>query len=124
MKRMKSAIVRLAHTPSIVNGYNKAAVACFSFAFVCQDALAEGASTKGTLVNIFNWIYGLMGVLSGIVLLVQFINAKAGNFLGTQDPRKSIINTLIYTGCAFAVVGIIQAIKYWVGGSGGDISSL
>lgn len=124
MKHLKSAVVRLTNSALIANGYNKAAVACFSLAFACQNALAQGASTKSTLVNIFNWLYGLMGVFSGIVLLVQFVNAKAGNFLGTQDPRKAIINTLIYTACAFGVVAIIQAIKHWMGNAGGDISSL
>ncbi len=125
MKHLKSAVARLATSPSITNGYNKAAVACFALAFVCQDVMAaDGASTKSTLVNVFNWIYGLGGVFAGITLLVQFINAKAGNFLGTQDPRKAIINTLIYTACFFGVVAIIQAIKFWMGGAGGDISTL
>lgn len=123
MKYLHSAVARLAASPAVANGYNKTAAACVFLAFVCQDASAQ-ASTKGTLVNIFNWIYGCMGVIAGIVLLVQIINAKAGNFLGTQDPRKQIVNTLIFTALAFGVVAIIQAIKTWVGSTGGDISSV
>lgn len=97
----------------------------FALAFVSAEALADGgASTKGTLVNVFNWIYGLIGVGGGIALLVQLFNAKMGNFLGVQDPRKGIISTLMYTALAFSVVAIIQVIKAWASASGSDIGSL
>lgn len=123
MKHLKTAAAHLATNPAVIGGFNKVAYAGLTLAFVSQNAFAQ-ASTKGTLVNIFAWMYGLVGVLGGITLLVHFINAKAGNFLGTQDPRKSIVNTLIYVGLALSVVAIIQAIKAWVGSSGGDIGSL
>lgn len=124
MKQLKSAVARLVQArPALVNGYNKAAVACFTLAIASQDAFAQ-ASTKGTLVNVFNWIYGLVGVVGGITMLVQIVNAKAGNFLGTQDPRKALVSTFIYTCLAFAIVAIIQVAKIWSGGSAGDIGSI
>lgn len=123
MKHLKSIVARLAQSRSaILTGYNKAAAACFTLAVFSNDALAQ-ASTRGTLVNVFNWLYGLVGVIGGITLLVQIVNAKAGNILGTQDPRKQILNTLLFTALAFGVVALIQAVKAWAGGSG-DISSI
>lgn len=123
MKHLKSTVARLAQSRSaIVTGYNKAAVACFTLAVFSNDALAQ-ASTKSSLVNVFNWLYGLVGVIGGIGLLVQIVNAKVGNILGVQDPRKQILNTLLYTGLAFGVVAIIQIVKTWASASG-DISSI
>lgn len=120
---MKKVLNKAFRSQAVRNGYNKVAVACFAASLVCQDALAQ-SSTKGTLVNVFNWIYGLVGVTGAIALLGQFVNAKLGNFLNLQDPRKGIVSTLIYTAGALSVVAIIQAIKYMVGGGGGDVGSL
>jgi hypothetical protein len=89
---------------------------------VAGDAAAQ-SSIKQTAVSVFNILYGLMGVAAGIALLVQILNWKFGNFLGSQDPKKLIVQTLIATALGFGIVGIIQGIKTY-SASNADISSV
>lgn len=121
---MKFLFSKSAAANNLSNAYSKTILAGFTLAVTCGDAFAQGASTKGTLQNVFVWAYGLVGTIGALILLFQIINAKAGNFFNVQDPRKQILMTLLYVGLALAVVGIIQAVKAMVGASGGDIGSL
>ncbi len=79
---------------------------------------AEAQTLRAGAENVFNTIYGLVGVLGAIAVLLTAINWKMGGLIG-QDPKKYFINSLIGTGLAFGVVAIVQAIKDWFGSSGG-----
>ena len=77
-----------------------------------NSALAQTTSgPRATLESIFNLIYGLVGVVAGIALLVTALNWKTGNWLGSHDPKKTFMTSVIGTGIAFGVVAIVAFIK-------------
>ncbi|MEY8174728.1 hypothetical protein [Burkholderia multivorans] len=88
------------------------------YAFLALNDPATAQSLRSTGENIFNTIYGVVGVAGGIAGVTTAINWKMGNFLGARDPKQAFLNSLIGTGAAFGIVGIIQAIKGWTAGSG------
>lgn len=88
------------------------------------DPAAAQSSLRGATESVFNTIYGVVGAAGGVACLVSLVNWKAGNFLGAQDPKKTVIHAMIGTGSAFGVVGIIQAIKAATSGAGSSISGV
>ena len=84
---------------------------------------ATAQSLHDTGVSIFTTLYGLVGVIGGIALLIYIINFKAGNFLGAQNPKQGIVNCILSIGGAFGVVALIQWIKS-IANTSGSISSL
>lgn len=85
---------------------------------------AFAQSLKQAGVNIFNTIYGVVGVIGAIACLVTLLNWVTGNWLGREDPKKIFFQALLGTALAFGVVAIIQFVKDAVGGSASGISSL
>lgn len=120
---MKNAMTPTPMAIRLKAQYAKCVVGLYGLAFALSDATA-GASAKEQAINVFNWLYGMVGVLGGIILLGQILNWKAGNFLGSQDPKKQVINTIIAILAAFSVVAIIQALKSWAGSGNADIGSI
>jgi hypothetical protein len=97
--------------------YAKAVLLGYCALIAAEPALAQGTlRTSGE--TIFNTIYGLVGVIGGISVLLSGINWKMGGIIGSE-PKKYFFNSLIGTGIGFGSVGIIQAIKAMVSGSGG-----
>ncbi len=97
------------YTAVILAGYASLLVAC----------PAEAQSLRQTAESIFNVIYGLVGVLGALAILVTAINWKMGNFLGGHDPKKMFITSMLGTAIAFGVVAIVVFIKGAVSTSGG-----
>jgi hypothetical protein len=122
---MKNAAKRLLNAVTgerFTKGYTAGLVLCYGMALVSTDAAAS-ATAKETAVSVFNILYSLVGVGGGIAMLVQLLNTKFGNLLGIQDPRKKLVETLIYTVIAFAIVAIIQLAKSY-GAGNSDIGSV
>jgi hypothetical protein len=96
----------------------------YSLLFFTTDAAAQGSVIKDTAVQIFNVLYGILGVVGGVACLVHLLSWKMGNFLGREDPKKAFVSVLIATGLGFSIVGIIQFVKNLAGSRGADIGSL
>ncbi|HYD60589.1 MAG TPA: hypothetical protein VEC35_09555 [Noviherbaspirillum sp.] len=123
MKKALSRLIDITTSDRFGKAYSTAACMGYVLLFACGDAAANG-SLKQAGVNVFRTIYELIGVIGGIILLLHIINWKAGNFFGREDPKKSVVNTMIGIGAAYGIVGIIHAIKTFVGGGSADIGSL
>ncbi|MES3022792.1 MAG: hypothetical protein V4857_14540 [Pseudomonadota bacterium] len=91
----------------------------FGYGALLVASPANAQSLRGTAESIFTAIYGLVGVLGAISILVCAINWKTGNFLGAHDPKKAFITSMIGTALAFGVVGIVSFIKASVSTSTG-----
>jgi hypothetical protein len=98
-------------------GYTLAILVGYAALLVANPA--EAQTLRQTAESIFNQIYGLVGVLGAIAILVTAINWKAGNFLGGHDPKKMFVTSMIGTAIAFGVVAIVSFIKGAVSTSGG-----
>lgn len=109
--------ISAAQSDSFTKKYSIAMLCGYAALFVASPADAQ--SLRATAESIFNQIYGLVGVLGAIAILVCAINWKTGNFLGAHDPKKTFITSMIGTGFAFGVVGIVQFLKASVGSSSG-----
>ncbi|WLI87827.1 TrbC/VirB2 family protein [Massilia sp. R2A-15] len=94
------------------------AILC-GYAALLVASPAQAQSLRGTAEQIFNTIYGLVGVLGALSILVCAINWKMGNFLGTHDPKKMFVTSMIGTALAFGVVSIVSFIKGAVSASVG-----
>jgi hypothetical protein len=101
----------------LMKGYTAFVLTGYLALFAAEPAMAQSLRAAGE--NIFNTLYGLVGVVGGISGLVATINWKGGNFLGVQDPKKTFFNTLVGTGLGFGIVGIIQFIKSLASGGSG-----
>ncbi len=125
---MKAQFLKALHAANTVEAQRAAMIArtsvgvAISFLLLVEPAAAQ--SLKQTGVNIFNAIYGIVGVLGAIACLLTLLNWATGNWLGREDPRKLFFTCLLATAGAFGVVGIIQFIKDSVGGSSSGISNL
>ncbi len=103
---------------------NVGLVALSTSMLTLNSAFAQTTSgPRSTLESIFNLIYGLVGVVAGIALLVTALNWKTGNWLGSHDPKKTFMTSVIGTGIAFGVVAIVAFIKASVT-TGAGISSV
>ena len=91
-------------------------------ALASHPAMAQSLRQAG--VNIFNIIYGVVGVTGAIACLLTLLNWVTGNWLGREDPKKIFFQCLLGTALAFGVVAIIQFVKDMVGGSASGISNL
>lgn len=91
----------------------------YGYAVLLVAGPAQAQSLRGTAEQIFTQIYGLVGVLGAISILVCAINWKMGNFLGTHDPKKMFVTSMIGTALAFGVVSIVAFIKGAVSASTG-----
>ncbi|HGO6073762.1 TPA: hypothetical protein ACK3Q6_004458 [Burkholderia cepacia] len=100
--------------------YSFAWLAAYGLAFVATPAHAQSIHDTG--VSIFEWIYGIVGVVGGISMLVSAINWKAGNFLGVHNPKAMFFNAFFGTAIGFAVPSIILAIKGIVNTTGSGSS--
>ena len=121
MKQTAKKILNLVASDRVAKAYGYGLLMAYGAMIVANPA--EAQSLKDTAVSIFTTLYAIVGVIAGIAILVHTINWKMNNFLGDQDPKKSIVNTLLAAGVAFGVVGILQAVKSYVN-TGGSISSL
>lgn len=79
---------------------------------------AAAQSLRQTGESIFNTLYQCVGVIGGISFLACMLNWKTGNWLNSHDPKKLALQSLVATGCGFAVVAIIQFVKTSTYGSG------
>jgi hypothetical protein len=104
-------------TDSFARKYS-VAVLC-GYAALLVACPAEAQSLRATAESIFATIYGLVGVLGAIAILVCAINWKTGNFLGAHDPKKMFITSMIGTAFGFGVVSIVAFIKASVSTSTG-----
>ncbi|MDM0116773.1 hypothetical protein QTI66_32065 [Variovorax sp. J22R133] len=93
-----------------------------ALAFAMQPAMAQSLRQAG--VNIFNVIYGVVGVCGAIACVLTLLNWVTGNWFGRDDPKKMFFQALVGTALAFGVVAIIQFVKDMVGGSASGISNL
>lgn len=124
MKKAAKKIVDAVTGERFTKSYAAGMMFCYGMAFVCVDAAAAGATAKEAAINVFNILYSLLGASSGIAIVVQVLNMKLGNLLSIQDPRKKLVETMIYAVIGFAVVGLIQLAKSFAAGSGSDIGSI
>jgi hypothetical protein len=81
-------------------------------------------SLRQTGVNVFNMLYGIVGVVGAIMGLLTLLNWTTGNWLGREDPKRLFLQVLFATALAFAIVAIIQFIKETVGSTSSGISNL
>jgi hypothetical protein len=102
-------IVAAVQTDGFARKYALAVLCAYAALLVSSPAQAQ--SLRGTAEQIFTQIYGLVGVLGAISILVCAINWKMGNFLGTHDPKKMFVTSMIGTALAFGVVSIVSFIK-------------
>lgn len=103
-----------------VRNYSLAWYAAYGLALVASPAHAQSLHDTG--VSIFEWIYGIVGIVGGISMLVSAINWKAGNFLGVHNPKAMFFQAFFGTAIGFAVPSIILAIKSVVNTSGSGSS--
>lgn len=103
-----------------VRNYSFAWLGAYGLALVASPAYAQSLHDTG--VSIFEWIYGIVGVVGGISMLVSAINWKAGNFLGVHNPKATFFQAFFGTAIGFAVPSIILAIKGIVNTSGSGSS--
>lgn len=67
------------------------------------------ATLREATTDIFNYLYGIVGVLGAIFVLLALINWASGkNFLNREDPKSTFFTALFATMGAFGVVGILQ----------------
>ncbi len=103
-----------------IAGRSTLAVWCW---ILCPSpAMAQSLKQAGT--NIFNALYGIVGVVGAIALLATSLNWATGNWLGRDDPKRLFFQVLFAVALAFAVVTIIQFVKDSVGASASGIGSL
>jgi len=95
--------------------YSVAIVGGYTFLALTDPATAQSLRSAGG--SVFNTIYGVVGVAGGIAGVTTAINWKMGNFLGARDPKQAFVNSLIGTGAAFGIVGIVQWVKTATAGS-------
>ncbi|KVN48761.1 hypothetical protein WT12_08425 [Burkholderia territorii] len=88
------------------------------YAFLALNDAATAQSLRAAGESVFNTIYQVVGVAGGIAGVTTAINWKMGNFLGSRDPKQAFVNSLIGTGAAFGIVGIVQWVKGFTAGSG------
>lgn len=93
-----------------------------ALALAANPAMAQSLKQAG--VNIFNVLYGVVGVIGAIACLFTLLNWVTGNWLGRDDPKKIFFQALLGTALAFGIVAIIQFVKDMVGGSASGISNL
>ena len=101
-----------------------ARIACAAGALAMAVDPVMAQSLKQAGVNIFNVIYGVVGVIGAIACLPTLLNWVTGNWLGRDDPKKIFFQALLGTALAFGIVAIIQFVKDMVGGSASGISNL
>lgn len=106
------------NSEQMASAYAKAVLFGYCMLLVAEPALAQEGTLRRTGETIFNTIYGLVGVIGGIAVVLSGINWKMGGIVGSE-PKKYFFNSLIGTGVGFGAVGIIQAIKAMTSGSGG-----
>lgn len=97
------------------------ATAALGLALV-EPAMAQ--SLKQTAVDIFTYIYGIVGVVGAIAITVTGINWATGNWLGREDPKKTFTSACLGTGIGLGAVALVQWIKTSVGGTAADIKNL
>lgn len=90
--------------------------------FAAEPAMAQ--SLKQTAVDIFTYLYGIVGVVGAISVLVTGVNWATGNWLGREDPKKTFTSALLGTGLGLGSVALIEWLKKSVGGSASDIKNL
>jgi hypothetical protein len=101
--------ISVVQTENFARKYSIAALC--GYAALLLAGPAEAQSLRGTAESIFTTIYGMVGVLGAISILVCAINWKTGNFLGAHDPKKMFITSMIGTALGFGVVSIVMFIK-------------
>lgn len=122
-KQVREAVSRIAAVRNkvtierVARVYAVACVGIYGGLIMADPAAAQ--SLRATGESVFNTIYSCVGVFGGLACLVSAINWKMGNFLGARDPKHTFMQSLIGTGLAFGVVGIIQFVKTSVGSSSG-----
>lgn len=112
-----SRLFRVLESETFTTRYSIAVVCGYAGLLVACPADAQ--TLRGTAESIFNTIYGLVGVLGAIAILVSAINWKTGNFLGAHDPKKMFIQSMMGTALGFGTVAIVQFIKASVSTSAG-----
>ncbi|KPU89206.1 hypothetical protein APR50_33905 [Variovorax paradoxus] len=90
----------------------------------CAASPAFAQTLRQTGVNVFNMLYGIVGVVGAIMGLLTLLNWTTGNWLGREDPKRLFLQVLFATALAFAIVAIIQFIKETVGSTSSGISNL
>jgi hypothetical protein len=93
------------------------AYAALAILFVTMNLLtpAEAQSLRDGAAQVFMWIYGLVGILGALAVMLTGINWMSTNFFGFHDPKKMFFNALFGTVLALGSVAIIQAIKSYIG---------
>lgn len=104
------------------NGIRAVAAVATVGLFAAEPAMAQ--SLKQTAVDVFTYIYGIVGVVGAIAITVTGINWATGNWLGREDPKKTFTAACLGTGIGLGAVALVGWIKGSVGGTAADIKNL